>query len=454
MNIRISTSQVQKTILAPSMQQSIEVLLLPLAELNTAIDKELQENPLLEIDEEKTNLQKEQLEQLILNRMNSLDYLPRSQGHDPANDEAMEERPITRVAPLEDYLMQQLRLEVSDEEELIIGEMIIGSLNEDGYFDSTCVDIAQSLELKDTKKIDQVLQIIQNFEPIGVASSNLKECLVTQIHYKFNGKSDLLKSIVVDYLSELGRKKFQDIARKLKISLDDVKEAARLIGTLEPKPARKFRPINTNIYIKPDISIIEDENGEYQIVINKETIPELRISRYYQNLLRKPNCKPEELEFIREKIKNALLFIRSIEQRHETIKSIAQYILTHQKEFFKHGQSALKPMTLKNVAETISRAESTVCRAVNSKYLDTPQGLYSMKYFFSQAISDNAKDTSCSKSMQQEIKDMIEEEDKSKPLTDREIALYLAEKGLSVARRTISKYRDTLKILPSNLRKI
>lgn len=456
MKINLSPIQVQKIILAPSMQQSIEILLLPITDLNAAIEQEIQDNPLLEVDEKSPDADDLQITTILKDKLLSefdRSYLTTYE-HNP-DDDKLEQNQITKLPVLEDHLFQQLKLETSDPLELKIGELIIGEIDEDGYFKTSCEEIALLLNLKDTEFVLNVLHKIQSFDPLGIASRNLRECLITQIDYKFNGHGDLARDLINNYLKELGGKKYQHIARKMKIGIDKVKELNCIISSLEPKPARKYRPISENIYIKPDIFVSKTEENEYIVSLNKENIPKLRISPYYKSLLNKPNRSEEERQFIHTKMKNALLFMKSLEQRSQTIKEIAKYIVNHQKEFFENGHMSLKPLKLKDVADTISRNESTVCRAINQKYMDTPKGVYSMKFFFSQGITkNNAEDSTSSRSIKEEIKSLVETENKDNPLSDQELRLYFEKKNMSVSRRTISKYRQNLNILPSHLRKV
>ena len=387
MKLNLNAIQTQKQILAPFMQQSIEVLLLPLAELNMSIEKELQENPLLEIDEEKQDAQDNKLDAEIrkkIERMNRTADLPSNQQY--SDDEIFEERPIKKNETLEDKLLQQLRIEFSDPLKIKIGELIIGDIDQDGYLTITCEEIAEILNIRDLTIIEGVLHTIQTFEPVGIAARNLKECLLTQAEEKYNKNGALVYQIINDFLKDLSLKKYAKIARKLNASAEEVKEAARFIISLDPKPARNHRPLSPNIYIRPDVFIIPDNKSNYLIHINKEGVPPLRFNPVYKQMLRQNNLTPEDKKFVREKIKNALLFIKSIEQRGQTIKGIAQYITDKQKNFFTQGHMALVPLTLKDVAQALDRNESTISRAINNKYIDTPQGLYPMKFFFSQAI--------------------------------------------------------------------
>lgn len=463
MKPRISLTQIQKPILAPAMQQSIEVLLLPLTDLITAIEQELQNNPLLEIDEERAAAEQKHTDEAIQQKLRHLAGAPRIRGDNfYENDDEPQEKPITRHTSLEDHLLQQLRLETTDPLKLKIGELIIGSLNEDGYFTATREEILRLLSgevipenpLLQQQTFEEALGFIQNCDPIGTASRSLRECLAIQAQHRFNGRCPLVKTLIEDHLEELGRKRFVELSRKLKVPVEEIKKAGHSIAALEPRPARNHRPVSMNIYIKPDISISANDSHEHQIHINQEGIPPLRINSLYQNMLKQPNRTEKELEFIRDKIRDALFFMKSIQQRHQTLISITQYITGHQKDFLKEGETALKPMTLKDVAEAVRRSESTISRAIHQKYIDTPQGLYPLKFFFSQAVGENNSSSSVSsRSMKEQIKQLIDDENKARPLSDQEIRGVFQQRGVAVARRTISKYRQALHILPSNLRK-
>lgn len=429
--------------------------MLPLLELNTAIEQELQDNPLLEVDEEKALLKEEQaIEDAIKRTLEHAQEVPNFSGYkDNFDDEDVEKMPIRYDAPLEEFLLQQLHLEVSDPLEIEIGEYIIGNLDEDGYLISTIAEIQAALGIADPAVILNVLTLIQNFEPIGIASRDVKECLCTQVIAKYNGKSDVLVSMINEHLDSLAKKKYEFIGRKLKLDVEKVKEISGFISSLEPKPARNYRPFKTSIYIKPDVTIKKTESEDYDVSINQETLPPLRISKIYSSLLNTEKCSKEARIYIKEKVKNAVLFIKSIEQRHNTLREIARYIAKNQKEFFQLGHLYLKPMTLRDVAGSIDRNESTVSRAINNKYVDTPRGLFPIKYFFSQSISDQDGGDVSNRSIKEELKTLIENESKERPLSDQDIHLHFERKNMKVARRTITKYRKALKILPAYLRK-
>lgn len=456
LHMNLKTSQIQKTILSPSMQQSIELLLLPLTELSVAVEQELQENPLLE-EIEPTTKEELRLEEMVERGLQYLKddqpYIPSGTRHMDQDEEDKRMTGLTRDVPLADHLLQQLRLEFTDLQDIQIGEMIIGHLNEDGYLSVTCAHIASSLGIKDVKQVGIVLAKIQHFDPLGVGARDLKECLLVQLPYRFNGRSHGIGVLVKNHLDDLGRKRFAYIARQLKVSLEEVKDMAKCIAMLEPVPARNYRAFNANIYIRPDVKIMMDPEGHYHIHIHNESIPQLRVSAGYRQLLKQENLSKEDATFIRDKVRHALLFMKSIENRYETIRNIVEYIVTHQKDFFDQGHRALRPMTMKEVAETIGRNESTVSRAIHNKYMDTPQGILSMKFFFSQAVVDMEQIEVSNRCVKEDVRILIEQEDKSHPLSDSDIQKYFEENGLKIARRTISKYRKVLKILPSHLRK-
>ncbi len=440
--------------MAPLLQQSVAVLQLPLTELAQAIDHELQNNPLLEIEENSPlpspEINDAELKAFALRQSEKLklqkqEYL--------SDDEKWEEKPLTKKLSLEENLLEQLKFELNDPLQLKIGEAIIGNLNEDGFLNISCEEIAESLCPEQLNLVKHVLEVIQHFEPIGIAARDLKESLLIQVRVRFSGHHDLATRIITECFDELCRKKFSDIARKLGVNIDSVKEAAQKIANLEPKPARNFRPLSANIYIKPDVIIKKDPLQGYSVSVCRDGIPQLRVNMTYQRMLENKNLKSDEREFIKEKIKDAINFIKSVDQRGNTIQQIALYILEKQKDFFEGTATAIIPMTLKDVAEAINRNESTISRAIQGKFVESPLGTVALKYFFSQALSDGNNETVSSRGIKEEIKDLIDAENKHSPLSDQEIQDCFTQKGMPIARRTISKYRQQLNILPSHLRK-
>jgi len=468
MRIKTAAIQTQKQILAPRMQQSIEVLLLSVMELNTMIEQELETNPLLEVDEMRTqelSCESEEAKQEIDQKIDNLDTPYHHD--DKVTRKDQHQRPLSYEESLEGLLLRQLCVDVRDPLKLEIGRLIIGNIDEDGYLNISCEEIAELLTIEDVSIVEAVLCIIQDFEPLGIASRDIKECLLKQIRAKAtNGtdiEDDLVFRIVHECLDDLGHKRFKEIAKKLSASVDEVKAAAQIIATFEPRPARNFRPIDPNIYLKPDIIIKKDADDRLEIIINNEHLPALRINGRYKAMLKGGKLSAKEKEFVKEQLRNAVFFIRSIEARSQTIRGIAEVITATQKEFFDKGHLCLKPMSLKDVAHKVDRNESTISRAIQNKYIDTPRGLFPLKYFFSQGVGRGAAADGSggnghpngisNRSIKEELKGLIEDEDKSRPLSDQDLQAILKEKGIKVARRTISKYRQQLHILPSHLRK-
>ncbi len=452
MKTRLSTQQIQRHILAPVMQKSISVLLMPISSLLQTIEQEIQNNPLLEIDEEsrRTDESLDSEWQLKIQRLTEISDGPLPQGQQ-AEEDISRERHLVKNISLEEYLLSQLRLEIDDEVSLAVGEQIIGNIDHDGYFTSSCRDIAQEFNLE-AEFVEGVLGVIQNLDPVGIASCSLKNCLLTQLKMLDFETKDLAERIVRDFLAELGRRKYQEISKKIGCGCEEVKEAARFIASLEPKPARSFRPHQENIYIEPDI-LIKYHQHHLRIFINDEDIPPLRISQFYKKMLRKPNLTARERQFIEERMQSALYFLRSINQRADTLRSICESILKKQKEFFQYGHARLAPLTLSHVAREIDRDESTVSRAIRNKYMDTPRGIFPLKFFFSSAIATENNGFVASRGIMEQIRCMIEEEDKKAPLSDQDIQRRFHEEGIRLARRTVAKYRTLLKIPASSYRR-
>ncbi len=454
MKPRLTTSQIQKQILAPSMQQSIEVLMLPTLELNLAIQQELEKNPFLELVEPE-NAENESAEDLLRQEERLQETMDIPYRHeDGKSGDSLEDKTLRRMETLEESLLHQLRCEINDPLRLEIGLFIIGNLNEDGYLKISCEEMTDLIPAADSRAIRDVLTIIQDFEPAGIAAQDLKECLLIQLSQARHLESNLAVRIVQECLPDLGKKNYIGIARRLSAGTDEVRQAARLIAGLDPRPARNYRPLQPNIYIKPDVTIIEQEET-YQIVLNDQDIPPLRVNTFYKTALKGKKLNRDEREFVREKLKNAIQFIRSVRQRGQTLKDIAGIIARRQKEFFAKGHLALVPMRLKDIARELDRNESTISRAIQNKYIDTPQGPYPIKFFFSQAVGQDslAQGGFSNRSVKEEIRRMIDEEDKNRPLSDQAIQKILLNNGMAVARRTVSKYRQALKILPRHLRK-
>ncbi len=454
MRMKTTTQLAQKQILAPYIQQSIEVLLLPLMDLNLSIEQELQNNPLLEAEEIKPQETTDpNHDDELMKKINDYQSTPNVGYMDNSfDDDIADEKPIQKEKSLEESLIEQLHVDLTDPFDILIGEFIIGNLNEDGYLHCSIEEIANSTQAG-LERIETVLKTIQIFEPMGIAARNLKECLLVQMRDKNCPHKDLATILIENHLTELGQKKLSRISKKIKVPIENIKQALQVISSLEPKPARNFRPLKINTYITPDVFITKTKDN-YQITMNDSGYPTLRINIHYKKLLSRNHLTPEEKEFIRNKLKQAVNFIRSIEQRGKTILRIAEFILDKQKTFFLNDDTNdLSPMTLKDVALAIERNESTISRAINNKHIATPKGILPFKYFFSKKISEKSEKEVASRSVKEEIKSLVKEENPSNPLSDQEIQNIFHKRGLNIARRTISKYRQCMHILPSHLRK-
>jgi RNA polymerase sigma-54 factor len=350
---------------------------------------------------------------------------------------------------LQENLLDQVRMSELTDEQRSVAEMIIGNIDDTGRLQSSVDELAFSTNIA-AEKINEVLKVIQTFEPPGVAARDLRECLMLQLERR-NKTETIEYEILKDYFDQLSKRRFPEIARGLGIDVEDVQEAAALIANLEPKPGRAYLPDNQQ-YVMPEV-FVSKLGDEWQITTNNEQVPHLRISNSYKDLMSQAESSAEVREWIREKIRAGKFLIKSLHQRQATILNIAKEIVKRQSEFMEKGPAFLKPMTMVQVAEVVGVHETTVSRAVSGKYMQTPQGLFEMKYFFTSGIKTSTGEGMSNTSVKGMIDEMVKKEDPSKPLSDEEIVKLLTEKGIQIARRTIAKYRSELNILPSHLQK-
>jgi len=355
---------------------------------------------------------------------------------------------ITKPKTLQGCLLEQLSLMDLKEVEKRIGEAIIGNIDEDGYLrtdvDTLAKDCNAPLPL-----VQRLLFLIQSFDPPGVGARSLEETLLIQVRGR-RKVNQLAREIIKGHLKNLQRKRYSRISKSLGVSIEQVTEATKLISRLEPKPGRKFsqEPLRA---IVPDI-ILERTEDKLTIVINDEDLPPLRISSLYKKLMKKKDLSPSTRAYIKDKIKAGLWLIRAIEQRRSTIQKIAQEILRHQSGFLKEGEP-LGPLRLKDIAERCGIHPSTVSRAIANKYIQTPKGIMAMRELFSGKVETRDGRLESQKGLKERIATLIAEEDRQRPLSDTKIAEILSKEGYKIARRTVNKYRDELKILPASLRK-
>ncbi|MEW6535445.1 MAG: RNA polymerase factor sigma-54 [Candidatus Auribacterota bacterium] len=466
--------QTTQLVMTPQMRQAIQLLQLPLMELRNVIEQEMVTNPVLEesLDKEtpskleekqEPETEKKDTEELDFkeefDRLAKLDdewrdYFRQTGSFRKYSEEDEEKRQyleesLTRSETLQDHLTSQLHITVMDEMDKEIGEMIIGNIDDNGYLQSPVDEIAMQCGTA-PERVESVLNVIQNFHPVGVGARSLKECLLIQLR-RIGKKDSLAERIVAEHLDDLGKKRYQLIAKNMKISITQVQREAELIGTLEPKPGRMFSH-ETVHYVVPDV-ILEKVDGDYKIILNDEKIPHLHISHLYKSLMNKADVDPNTKDYIKDKIKSGMWLIKNIHQRQRTIYNIADEIVKRQRRFFDEGIAFLKPMTMQVIANALGLHESTVSRAISNKYVQTPRGVFQFKYFFSTPITTASGTAASATSVKDKIQEIIRSEDPQKPLSDSKIIEMLDKDGIQLARRTVAKYRKELNILPANLRK-
>jgi RNA polymerase sigma-54 factor len=357
---------------------------------------------------------------------------------------------LSESSSLHDELLEQLTLSSLNEYERKIAGIVLGNIDDDGYLQ---LDVDDLLALPNfpAETLDKILDTIHDFDPPGVGARDLRECLMLQL--KRAGREDTQEyQMVSEHLDLLGRHKYDEIARAMGLTGERVKELADAVAKLDPKPGRNFSEGQIE-YVTPEI-IVEKKDGEYVITQNKKPYPNLFISRKYLQMLKDPGTSKEVKTYIREKITKSKQFIQSIDQRMSTIYRIAVEIVRIQRDFFDHGVSKLRPLNMKTVAELLEVHETTISRATTGKYMQTPRGLLSMKYFFKPGIMTASGESVSNESVKAALGEIVRDEDKKKPYSDAKLVNLLEEQGMKIARRTVAKYRDQLRILPSHLRKV
>lgn len=451
--------QKQEMRLNPRLYQAMDLLYLPLLELEQHLKQELIANPFLEMKEpEEEFAEQEETEDLVDEEdeidweeilLDGFDSGYRTAATRESPQERYERVPET-TTDLWDHLLGQLYQNNGYRQgDHRIGEEIIGSIDEDGFLTWAVEEIAESAGCE-VEDVERVLQRIQGFEPAGVGARDLRECLMLQIAERL-GEDSLPYRIVDRHFDELAGHKYHDIAKALGITAKEVQDAADTISTFDPKPGREYADIDAN-YVTPDL-IVEEIDGEYVILLNDGDLPRLRISRTYQNLARNGEFKGQAKEFAQSKLNGANWIIQAIEQRRQTMLKTMHVILDRQREFFDQGIQHLRPLTLKEVADEIEMHESTVSRVTNEKYVQTPRGVFKLKFFFSSGLSTDEGEDVSARGVKAKIEELVEDENPQRPYTDQQIVEKLKEEGIQIARRTVQKYRDQLGILSSRYRK-
>ena len=476
LEIRQQLKLSQQLVMTPQLQQAIKLLQLSRMELMDVVRQELEENPVLEEGQEgseekaEADVESPAAEETASPELTEVKgdnegvsdidwqtYLESySLGSSTAdNYEADEERPsyenlLTRKPSLQDHLLWQLNLSPLENTDRQIACELIGNIDQDGYLQVSVEELAAQVAV-DQQQVERVLGVLQEFDPVGVCSRNLQECLLRQV--KQLGMADsLVDRILRDHLGDLENRRYPAIARALQVSVDEVYGAAKLISSLDPRPGSQYGQDETH-YISPDI-FVHKVGDEFIVVLNDEGLPNLRINAFYRNALSGSAKVDEETgEYIQDKLRGALWLIKSIHQRQRTIYKVTKSIVKFQKDFFDFGASYLKPLVLRDVAEDIGMHESTVSRVTTNKYVQTPQGLFELKFFFNSGIHTTGGDSVASESVKIKIKEIIAAENQRKPYSDQKIVELLKEQGIDIARRTVTKYREMLNIGSSTQRK-
>ncbi len=453
--------------LSPQMQQSLQFLQAPVLELQTLIQQELQINPVLEeagaeSEHESDSAEAEdwdqQLEQLRKRDEEWREYFSQNNSTStPYDPEAAERRQFlfdsqVEAPKLSDHLQQQLNVATSHPDTLRAGQEIIGNLDENGYLQVPLIEIAQAAHV-DYTIAQRALALIQSFDPIGVAAADLRDCLLIQLR-RLGKEREVEMAVVSQYFSDLGRRKHQEIAKALKIPLERVQQAADFISTLQPRPGSTFSSDLRQNVVQAELAIERDTDGNWIVIMNDDPVPRLRISDTYKDLLASGNGHdPSIKDYLKDRIRSGKFLIKCLHQRQQTIQNIANEIVKRQTAFFEHGTSHLKPLTMSQVADVVGVHETTVSRALANKYVQTPHGLFELKYFFTPGYQTASGEVMSNTSVKDSIAELVNRESAHKPLSDQEMVKILSERGIPLARRTVAKYRAELNILPSNLRK-
>ena len=350
---------------------------------------------------------------------------------------------------LQQHLMSQLNQQMLNGDDRKTAELTIGNIDDNGFLQTTPEEMALNTGIAQ-EDFENMLTLIQSFYPPGVGARDLRECLLIQL--KREGKQSSLEyKIISEHMADLGKRRFPEIARRMGISAEQVQKCANNIAQLDPRPGAIFAEAPKN-YVLPDVTV-EKVNSNYQVILNGEQIPHLRISNTYKDIMAQDSNGNEVKDYIRDKIRSGKFLIKSIHQRQQTISNIAHQIVSRQREFFDKGSAFLKPMTMVQIADAVGVHETTVSRAISGKYMSTPQGVFEMKYFFTPGYQTASGESMSNTSVKEAILDLVKSETGDSPLSDKEIVEILSKRGIPIARRTVAKYRTELNILPSNMRR-
>ncbi len=478
--------QSQQLVLAPQLRQSLKILQVAALDLRLVIQEELQSNPTIEeLPMEGVSLEKERQDSdeqrsdsdagtdtagnterreemdfskefEILGKLDDdwRDYMSQAGGTQQYTSEDAEKRQhffdsLVSEVSLPEYLIRQAEMADLGKEVMEAMNYLVGCLDDRGFLSQSPSDVALQISVP-LAVVQEAVRILKTFDPPGIGAQSLAECLLAQLTAK--GRTESLASrIIKHHFDLLTRRRIPEIARKLGAPMDEIQIAIEEIGSLDPSPGRKFAA-DSNRIVAPDVTV-ERDGDKWNVILNSDYIPRLRISSTYREMIAKGSLSKQERDYLRERMRSGKFLISSIEQRQQTIERITREMVRVQEDFFEHGVSQLKPLTMTQIADAVGVHETTVSRAIANKYMRTPHGVFEMKFFFTPGYQADSGASVSNKSVKEMIADLTAMEDKASPLSDQEIVAKLQEKGLKVARRTVAKYREELGILPSNLRR-
>lgn len=445
----LTIEQTQKLSMTPELIQAIQILQFNNQELSDFVQNELLENPVL--DAEKSY---DAQDVDIREKIREADYEEQSfrqWEYDPDDDDDYTyEQYACEEDTLTDYLLMQLQFCSLKNCKRAIGKYIIEAIDDNGYLTVSVEEISNALNVK-TSLVEETLNTIQTFDPCGVAARNLRECLIIQLASK-GLLTEEIEYIIENMLEDLAENKISHIAKVMNLKNQEVQQVADLIKSLEPKPGRKFSTGESIRYVVPDI-FVEKINDEYIVTNNDTSVPKLMVSSYYNKLSAQADTDEELNKYLNNRFNAAVWLIKSIEQRKQTIYNVASAVVKYQQDFFDHGEKYLKTLTLKQIADEVGVHESTVSRSINGKYMQSPRGVFELKYFFSSGISNGDGTGVSSNSVKSMIKEIINGENPKKPYSDQDMVVILKGKGIDISRRTVAKYREGMNILSSSKRR-
>lgn len=478
----LTIEQSQKLVMTPELIQAIQILQFNTQELENFVEEQLLTNPILEAasmsnseeaSSESSSVDREDQSIISSSEDNeNKDFRKKEEEFDWAehfkereyddisykqweydNDEKSEysyEQFVSSEITLSEHLMFQLQFAPVKRSCRQVGRYIIESLNENGYMTLTINEIATALGISEEQVI-KVLDIIQGFDPAGVGARDLKECLIIQLANQGN-QDHAIREVINHHLEDIAANRLNHIAKTVGISVSEVQEISDIIKGLEPKPGRQFSSGSETRYIIPDVTV-EKINGEYVVSVNESSTPKLTVSSYYQKMLINSDKESNISKFLTGRLNSALWLIKSIEQRKQTIYNVVSAVVKYQIDFFELGPKYLKTLTLKQIADEVGIHESTVSRSINGKYMQSPRGVFEIKYFFTSGVSGSTGEGIASESIKTFIKELVDNEDPKAPLSDQAMVEMLSKRGIDISRRTVAKYRDEMNVPSSSKRK-